>query len=273
MDEGVRNRSRYAESAPATELSAHVACLWMRRMPADAVSTSRIVPDGCMDIIWQDGALYAAGPDTRPVLTPLRPGARLVGLRFRPGSAPAVLRVPASQLRDARIDLEALWGAEALRLAEWLWQAPDDTTVAERLQHAVRTRLDGPVGDPLVQAVAEAAATTVPYDTRRFSVAALADRLGYSERQLRRRCVDAFGYGPATLRRVLRFHRAVMLARSGRFGNYAELAAALGYTDQAHLAREVRDLAGVPLTVLAGERNTQSMSSGANRSTALPSGS
>lgn len=245
MDERVRRQDRYAETAPAAELSGHVACLWTRRMPADGMRTPRVVPDGCMDIIWQDGALYVAGPDTGPVFTPLGPDAQLIGMRFLPGSGPDVLGVPAATLRDARVDLEALWGAEARRLAEWLWQTPDHAGVASRLQRAVGARLGQHIPDPLVKAVAEAAAATDP--SGRFSVAALADGLGYSERQLRRRCLDAFGYGPATLRRVLRFHRAVTLARSGRFGSYADLAAALGYTDQAHLGHDVRDLAGVPL--------------------------
>jgi AraC-like DNA-binding protein len=58
----------------------------------------------------------------------------------------------------------------------------------------------------------------------------------------------AFGYGPKTLARVLRMRRALRLARGGV--SLAEVAARCGYADQAHLAREVKDLAGVPITVL-----------------------
>ena len=47
------------------------------------------------------------------------------------------------------------------------------------------------------------------------SVAATAERIGYSERQLHRRCRTAFGYGPKTLARVLRMDGALRLARSG----------------------------------------------------------
>jgi transcriptional regulator GlxA family with amidase domain len=79
----------------------------------------------------------------------------------------------------------------------------------------------------------------------------LADRLGLSTRQLHRRSVAAFGYGPKTLQRILRFSRAVSLARSA--ATFAEVAADGGYADQAHLAREVKDLSGLMLReLLAG---------------------
>ena len=82
------------------------------------------------------------------------------------------------------------------------------------------------------------------------SVAATADRLGLSARQLHRRSLAAFGYGPKTLARVLRLQRALALARAGV--PFAETAARAGFADQAHLARDVRELAGMPLGELLG---------------------
>ncbi len=67
--------------------------------------------------------------------------------------------------------------------------------------------------------------------------------LAVSERRLRRRFVQAVGYGPATYLRVSRFQRAVALAP--RVANLAALAAAAGYADQAHLSRDCRALTGL----------------------------
>ncbi len=83
-------------------------------------------------------------------------------------------------------------------------------------------------------------------------VAATADELGLGARQLHRRSLAAFGYGPKTLARVLRLHRALALARDGV--PFADTAARAGYADQAHLARDVRELAGLPLGELLGRR-------------------
>uniref|UniRef100_UPI0003821EB9 helix-turn-helix transcriptional regulator n=1 Tax=Saccharomonospora saliphila TaxID=369829 RepID=UPI0003821EB9 len=80
------------------------------------------------------------------------------------------------------------------------------------------------------------------------SVADLARTVGLSARHLHRRCLRAFGYGPKTLARVLRMRRALEAARKGT--PLATVAAEAGYADQAHFSREVRALAGVPVSAL-----------------------
>ncbi|PWU53110.1 AraC family transcriptional regulator, partial [Micromonospora globispora] len=63
-----------------------------------------------------------------------------------------------------------------------------------------------------------------------------AAEVGLGQRALHRRSLSLFGYGPKTL------------ARAGT--PLAEVAARAGYADQAHLTRDVRELAGVPPTRL-----------------------
>ncbi|MDQ4031636.1 MAG: helix-turn-helix domain-containing protein [Actinomycetota bacterium] len=105
--------------------------------------------------------------------------------------------------------------------------------------------------------------------------------MGWTERTLHRRCQDASGYGPAVLRRILRFHLALRVARQG--ASFAVTAARAGYADQAHLAREVRALpdcrwvswsqASVHASPTHGARQPDTPASGVNRSTGRPSGS
>ena len=92
---------------------------------------------------------------------------------------------------------------------------------------------------PADAAVAEAARRLADPRTR---VETLADDLGLSERQLRRRCHVAAGYGPKTLQRVLRFRRFLATAN----GDLARAALDAGYADQSHLTRECTRLAGQP---------------------------
>ena len=88
--------------------------------------------------------------------------------------------------------------------------------------------------------------------------------VGWSSRTLQRQCAAVYGYGPATLRRILRFRRAVRLFDDG--ASSADVAAAAGYADQPHLHREVRDLTGMSLATLRQD-------SAQKRSTDVPSGS
>ena len=220
------------------------ATAWIRSVPPPG-DNHRVVPDGCMDLIWVSGELLVAGPDTAAYVSTGPPGVRYAALRFPPGLAPAVLGTPAAELRDRRVPLEALWRpAEARRLAGLGARAArlGPGAVTAVLEEAAAARLAAGGGpDPL-------AARLVGWLREGRTVRCAADRSGLSERQLHRRCLPLFGYGPKTLGRVLRFDRALALARAGR--PFAEVAVHAGYADQAHLSREVRALAGVPLRAL-----------------------
>ena len=138
--------------------------------------------------------------------------------------------------------LAQFWDAEARRLADWLSEAADPTSVAERLEAALArtaavTRVDDDAAR-IFRIVRECAGTEAAV------IEELTQRLGLSERTLRRRSSDAFGYGPKTLERVLRLHHVFAALRTPRPLPLADLAAESGYADLAHLSREVRALTG-----------------------------
>ncbi|MFF8403613.1 helix-turn-helix domain-containing protein [Streptomyces sp. NPDC014846] len=200
-----------------------------------------VLPDGCMDLLWTEGRLLVAGPDTRAHV-PDGPPRAWAGIRFFPGTAPALLGVPAHELRDRRVELADLWPASRVRrLRDRIEAAPDAATALEDI--ALDRSTWAAVPDPLLRRLVECLDEGRP-------VAGAADELELGARQLHRRCLGAFGYGPKTLARILRLQRALALARSGL--PYAETAVRAGYADQPHLAREVRELAGRPLGRLLG---------------------
>jgi AraC-like DNA-binding protein len=193
----------------------------------------RILPDGCLDLIWRDGEVFVAGPDTVAEVGESAPGTRLHALRFAAGTGAAVLGLPADELTDLEVPLTDLWpAAEVRRIAE----AADPSSA---LQDAALRRWQDP--DRSMVEVAARARAGQPVEV-------IAAACGLSPRQLQRRCRTAFGYGPKTLVRVLRMQRALGLARRGQA--LAEVSAVAGYADQAHLSRDVKALAGVPLRTL-----------------------
>lgn len=218
------------------------AVLWTWTIEAaTAARVHPVLPDGCMDLLWNEGRLLVAGPDTRAYVPGTAP-AQWAGLRFAPGTAPTYLGVPAHELRDRRVDLTDLWPAATVRrLTAGVAESPHPATALEEL--ALRRATGTPPPDPLLRHLVAALDTGRP-------VAATADELGLGARQLHRRSLTAFGYGPKTLARVLRLQRALALARTGV--PFAQTAARSGYADQAHLARDVREFAGMPLGELLG---------------------
>jgi AraC-like DNA-binding protein len=251
----------FREWATPVSLAGLVECTWSVDLPTGAAGHDEaILPDGCMDIVWSGTELLVAGPDTRPHPTRRRPGVPTCGLRFAPGRLPALLGVPAAELRDARVPLAELHSRLAARATARLGEAGGPAGVRIRTALAVlaglATALPGGPPEPAVPVLATGLATGEE------SVAQLADRLGMTTRTLHRQSLSAFGYGPSVLRRVLRFRRATEMLRAGTAP--AWVAAAAGYADQPHLSRELRELGGLAPAQLAR---------GANRSTPLPSGS
>jgi len=205
---------------------------------ADAAEEDRVthvLPDGCIDLVWAEHRMFVAGPDTaaRAVHTP--PGVVYVAVRFAPGQAPALLGVPAEELRDAQPELDDVWPGRGRRLAERVTDAGHRPAALAEALRAEFVR-SGYEPDRVAREVAARLGRGDPVEDVAWAV-------GLSPRQLRRRSLAAFGYGPKTLGRVLRLGRAVALVRDGVA--LAEVAAAAGYADQAHLTRDVRALAGV----------------------------
>jgi AraC-like DNA-binding protein len=205
---------------------------WSRVVPPGG-SSVRVLPDGCLDVIWSDGTVFVAGPDTTAQVSAVPGGTRFEALRCAPGVGPGLLGVPAVELRDQRVPLADLWPAAAVR------RLADAADPVAALADLARQRWRPP--EPATAAVAAGVAAG-------RAVAEVAAAVGLSARQLHRRCLASFGYGPKTLARVLRLQRALDRVRSGT--PIATVAALEGYADQAHLSRDVKDLAGVPLGVL-----------------------
>jgi AraC-like DNA-binding protein len=222
----------YTERAVQPALAEHVVCTWVEPRRE---GRHPVLPDACIDLVWDGATLFVAGPDTHAVA--ITSQASFVGIRFRPGSAPRFLRVGAHELLDQTVPLTELWGRSADLLGEQLADAPP--SAANVLERALLER----------QATlwpADTLVTQVVHDlgrgrTQPEPMHLLARRLGVNERTLRRRCTDALGYGPKTLDRILRFRRALRLMRA--HVPLAEAAHQAGYADQSYLSNECRRLA------------------------------
>jgi AraC-like DNA-binding protein len=155
-----------------------------------------------------------------------------VAPRFSGGLGPTLLGVPADELRDRTANLDELWpGGQVRALTEQVEADPAAVLEAWVVKRAASCNQD-PLG-PRVLAMATAGTP----------ITVMARQLCISPRQLHRRCLPAFGYGPKHLSRRIRFQRALEEVRGGV--PLAKVAAAGGYADQAaHLSREVRALAG-----------------------------
>ena len=234
------------EREPPADLAGHLVCAWR----GDFGEAQTLLPDECVDMYWVGGSVWVSGPETRSWPSAAWPSTGAVGVCFRSGVASSLLGVAASELRDVRVCLDQLWGDRAAReLAERVSYRADDDGRAIELENATRQMAASAWGlDAVALEVTERLRTA-----RKASVGELARATHLSERQLRRRCTAAFGYGPEFLLRILRIQRFLQLARdqSGP-RRLARLAVDAGYADQAHLTHEVRSIMGTTPARLLG---------------------
>jgi AraC-like DNA-binding protein len=237
----------YREFRPDQRLAPFVECGWLRS--GSATPSIRVIPDGCADVfVTAQGDVMIAGPADTFYDMPAVDQDTLAGLRLRPGAAAAVIGCPASEFREMRVPLDSAFGVAGSRLAESVLLTKTPGQRMARLADLVADYFAA--ADPVVDPpVARAVAALRAQPGR--SVTALADEIGLSERQLRRRFEAAVGYGPKRLGRIFRFQRLLDLvhASHGRPG-WSELAIAAGYADQSHMINECMALTGGPPTAL-----------------------
>jgi len=203
-----------------------------------------------LDVGWAGQALTrqkrwscVSGLHTQPAEIFCGVADRGIQLSLTTLGARALLGLPAAALAAEILSLDdvAPWLAQLPeRLAEvhgW----PQRLAVAEQELLAALARH----GDPVVRPEIGAALARL---VDGGGVQEVADEVGYSRRHLGNLVREECGVGPKVFQRLARFERVrpalVTAAHRGR--PIAAVAAACGYADQAHLAREWNELAGCP---------------------------
>lgn len=183
---------------------------------------------------------FVAGLTAAPVLVGHGGSAHCLQIDLTPLGARRILGLPLCELANRSVPIEAVLGPAGAMLVQRIGETPRwrdrfalvDAMLMRRLSDA--PDVDRGVAWSLARITASGG---------RAAIGPLAAELGWSHRRLISRYRDAVGLPPKTVARIVRFERAAERLRDG-----AELSAAAaecGYFDQAHLCREVRDLAGV----------------------------
>jgi AraC-like DNA-binding protein len=215
-----------------------------------------IVPDGCVELIFnladpfeemdETGARHRqprdllVGPTIQPTTAVPTGDVDLLGLRFRPGRTSAFLRAPMWSLTDRLISMSSvLSGAD--RLLDDLWHQRVD----ERLDHlATAFAARAQVASGRSPGAVTRSLDAIERHRGDVSINALSSMTGVSRRHLERQFQDEVGLGAKHIARIARVHHALRVMKTRASFSGADIAAHCGYTDQAHLIRECRELTG-----------------------------
>ena len=246
---------KYQEYPPHSILKDIVKCFWILEADHPSESIQEVVPDGCVELIFNFGSPYVLMTATGSYSLPI---ASVVGfqnktLQFQ---VTGTVKVVAARL--------FAWGALAIlkqdiqmfthevRAAGEGWdklvQNLESQVKQEQYEQAATLLQEYLIEDALIQTYPlkhiHAAARLLHYTQGQYRIDELADYCHLSVRQLERGFREVVGVSPKELARTLRFDRAKTRLMFDPDVDLTRLAQDCGYFDQAHFIKDFRAFAG-----------------------------
>ena len=256
---------------PQPPLSDFVSMLWLHREElVRPHAKERILPTGTAGMVinlWEDdirtydredsgrvqrshGAVLA-GAFSEHIVIDTAEQRWVMGVIFKAGGAHPFLKMPASELQNAQVPLDTVWGRHGFTLRERLLDAPTSEgkfRVLERvlLEQSVRNLERHPA---------------VRFALREFlqvpqarTIADVTGQIGLSARRFIQIFSEQVGLTPKLFCRVRRFQEVLRLVAAGRRIDWTEIALSCGYFDQAHFNRDFRAFSGLNPSAYLAQR-------------------
>jgi AraC-like DNA-binding protein len=241
---------------PPADLAPFIDFCWVLRwdLRGQSPHEQAILPHPNVNLAFEATGAAVFGIDTKIFTRRLSEQGKALGIRFRPGGFRPFYGMPVFRLNDRVVPAHRILGPAADQACAVIMAgSADDAAMTEAAAGLLRAAR--PAEDPVAEQVAELA-SRITRDTGLCRVAQLAEVSGLTERRLQRMFADYVGVSPKWVMRRARLHEVALRAEAGGPAavNWAELAADLGYADQAHLTRDFTATIGVPPTrYAAGE--------------------
>lgn len=238
-----RTRFEVERIAPAEDLAPFVDYHWVVRWDLDEPHVQQVIPQPRIHVAAEDGRLLVHGVSRDRFERRLTGRAHALGVTFHPTGFRPVLRRSVSTLRGVVMPAAEVLGGDDRAVARAVLGSED----AAEMVTAVEGWLRGL--DPRRHPVSEAVGAWVAlaeHDPSITRADVLADRVDVSLRTLQRLFAEHVGIGPKWVLQRFRILEAAAAAHREEDVDWAELAAELGFSDQAHLTRTFTAVVGTP---------------------------
>jgi AraC-like DNA-binding protein len=203
-----------------------------------------ILPHPNVNLGFEASGAGIYGVDRKLFVRRLSGRGHALGVRFRSGCFRPFWRAPVSQLTDRVVPAVFLFGSAAETTRQAIMAASDSgVLMASLAEGLLMTML--PERDPVAEQAAELVAM-IHADPSLRRVDQLAGMCGVSVRRVQRMFGEYVGVSPKWVMCRARLHEAAERADSGEHVDWAQLAADLGYADQAHLTQDFTATLGLP---------------------------
>ncbi|MDR2913770.1 MAG: helix-turn-helix domain-containing protein [Tannerella sp.] len=243
----------YKEYPPDIRLLHLIETYWVSDGVVSTANTQRILPDGCVDILFNfsnndgTGRLFPyiphiVGTTTSHLDITYYSGViMMLGIRFRPNGITAFTRMPIFELTDKTVEIAL---AETLFEKSFYDRLPELPTMRERLTY-LNNYLISRLPDyfPLEKRI-DFAIDYIRSENGLLSVKQMAEKVCLCERQFERIFKSAIGVSPKTFSRIIRFKRTVDFLRTYPKESLYNAAIDCGYFDHSHLIKDFKEFGG-----------------------------
>jgi AraC-like DNA-binding protein len=249
----------YTVHTPTKELQPFVKCFWILEDDgSDIPARQRVVPDGCMELIFHYGDLYEQFfEDGTSIIQPrsfvfgqitnyieIAPTgvSGIVAARFLPDGLMAFINMPVTALENKAVPIADVFGEKGKFLEEKVMQAGDNLQRIQLMEQFLLSRL---AATATIDLIAKNCVDVIFQSQGQLSVVDLADKMKINRRNIERKFTTAIGMSPKQLARVVRLQATIRMLEQKKFSSLTSLAYENGYYDQAHFIKDFREFTGV----------------------------
>jgi AraC-like DNA-binding protein len=249
----------YQVYTPVPELQSFVKCFWTLEDEGIGESVKqRVVPDGCMEMIFHYGDLYKQYfEDGSSILQPrsfvfgqitkyieIAPAgvSGIVSARFLPEGLMPFLTIPVSSLEDKAVSIDDVFGEKGKALEEQVLAAIDNLQRIKLIEDFLLSRL---ADQQTIDTITKACVEVIFQSQGQLAVVKLAGKMNINRRNMERKFTSAIGMSPKQLSRVVRLQATLKMLEQKKFSSLTSLAYENGYYDQAHFIRDFKEFTGI----------------------------
>lgn len=242
----------YKEYKPHQSLRRYIETYWVANGFVSEKEVHRILPDGCVDIIFSLNSTSASGrmlpfiPYVVGTMTTFSEitylgEIKMLGIRFRPGAITSFTRVPIIEFTDSTIDIPSIETILDIHFYQVIQEKENiedillyvDNYLLGRLSHLHLQDQRIEYGVSLIQQA-----------NGNISVSDLASKLCMSKRQMERKFISDIGVSPKTFCKIIQFRNTLHFIRSLSHASLFDIAIDCGYYDHSHLIKDFRRFSG-----------------------------
>jgi len=249
----------YNTYTPSGELSAFVKCYWTLEAPTESKpQKQRIVPDGCMEMIFHFGDLYRQyitdeefiiqprcfvfGQITYPLNIEPTGETGIFAVRFHPEGFTPFATLPINEMENRAVSLEELYGSDGVMLEKEILNANSIESRIEIIESFLMNKLTSP---EYIDRVAKSSVELIMRLNGQLSVDELADDLQINRRSLERKFSNVIGLSPKQLSKIIRLQSTLKMLANKQYSSLTEISYEGSYYDQAHFIKDFKEFTGL----------------------------